>query len=195
MRQSHPDGFSFVQAFRNGEESGFDFFFRTYYKALVFFARQYVKEMAVAEDLVEDAFINVWGKREKMETETGLKNYLYKSVFHGCLRWIERRQSTVHSLTALKSLCETEEKDCSEGMIRAEMLRLLREGIEGLPEQCRKVFVKLFIEGKSVKEAAEELKVTISTVNNQKARGVKLLRERLRDGMLMVVWGMVNGQW
>jgi DNA-directed RNA polymerase specialized sigma24 family protein len=41
------------------------------------------------------------------------------------------------------------------------------------------VFVKLFVEGKSVVEAAAELNVAVSTVKNQKARGIKLLRMRL----------------
>lgn len=136
----------------------------------------------MAEDLVEDAFINVWNKREQLDSECGLKNYLYKTVYHGCLRWLERRESGARSREVYLSLMETEEADCSEMIIKAETLRRLREAMERLPEQCRQVFLKLYVEGKSVQEVAVELRVTESTVYNQKARGVKLLRGRMGNG-------------
>jgi DNA-binding CsgD family transcriptional regulator len=41
------------------------------------------------------------------------------------------------------------------------------------------VFTKLFIEGKSVSETAQEMNIAISTVKNQKARGIKLLKPKL----------------
>ncbi|HEX7845906.1 MAG TPA: sigma-70 family RNA polymerase sigma factor, partial [Chitinophagaceae bacterium] len=128
----------------------------------------------------------VWAKRDQMETEAGLKGYLYKSVYHACLRWLEREKSAARNLAAYKSLNETEDQDCSVGIINAETIRLLHEAIETLPEQCRKIFKRLYVEGKTVKETAAELKLTISTINNQKARGISLLRERLGNGLMLL---------
>lgn len=170
---------SYLNSFRNGKEEGFAYYFQLYHQAVCYFARRYVQDAAVAEDLVEDAFINVWNKREQLDSECGLKNYLYKTVYHACLRWLERRQTRDNGLAQLALLSEQEEPDCCEMIIKAETLRLLREAMERLPEQCRQVFLKLYVEGKTVQETAVELRVTESTVYNQKARGVKLLRGRL----------------
>jgi RNA polymerase sigma-70 factor (ECF subfamily) len=71
------------------------------------------------------------------------------------------------------------EKDCLHGMISAETVRLLYEAINELPAQCKKVFTKLYVEGKSVAEIATEMNVAVSTVKNQKARGIKLLKPKL----------------
>ena len=74
---------------------------------------------------------------------------------------------------------DDEEKDCTENIIRAETLRQVKEAMEQLPAQCKKVFYKLYIEGKTVAETANELHLTVSTIKNQKARGIKLLKLRL----------------
>ncbi|HMK16855.1 MAG TPA: RNA polymerase sigma-70 factor [Chitinophagaceae bacterium] len=184
---------SIMTFFRNGEEEGFNYFFNAYYKAVYFFACKYVKDSAAAEDIVENSFIKLWEKREQMESEAGLRGYLYKTVYHGCLRW-NSRSSMVHSRQKeIVYLSETVEKDCLENIIKAETLRRVKEAMEELPSECRKVFMKLFVEGKSVVEAAAELNVAVSTVKNQKARGIKLLRMRLTSFLFVVfsLWFVV----
>jgi RNA polymerase sigma-70 factor (family 1) len=174
--------YNLLNSFRDVEENAFNYFFNTYYKSVYFFACKYVKEGAVAEDIVENSFIKLWEKREQMESEEGLRGYLYKTVYHGCLRWLERekRREKVYKVSNV-----FEEDGHIENMIRAETLRRVKEAMEELPSECRKVFMKLFVEGKSVAEAAAELKVAVSTVKNQKARGIKLLRMKLGVGFII----------
>ena len=64
-------------------------------------------------------------------------------------------------------------------LLSAETITLLYKAIQQLPSQYQKVFTKLYIEGKSVFETAEEINFTISTIKNQKARGLKLLKPKL----------------
>lgn len=183
MRFNLNDSLQYVLAFQRGEEVGFDYFFHTYHRALVYYARRYVKDLQVAEDLVEDAFIHTWDKRKQFDAEGGIRAYLYRSVYNNCLRWLERegKRDNIHKLyNAEMPVTETEHL---ENMIKSETIRQLNMAMEGLPEQCRKVFVKLFIEGKSVREAAEELSLSISNVKNQKARGIKILKDRLGDSL------------
>ena len=133
----------------------------------------------MVEDIVLDSFVKVWERREMFDSENGMKSYLYKVVYNGCLKEVRRRQSEVRKKTGLAIVSDDLEKDFSENMIRAETLRLVYEAMEKLPSECKKVFVKLFVEGKSVVDAAAELNVAVSTVKNQKMRGIKLLRMRL----------------
>jgi RNA polymerase sigma-70 factor (ECF subfamily) len=169
----------------------FDSFFNSYYKAVYFFACKYVNEGSAAEDIVENSFIKLWEKREQMESEAGLRGYLYKTVYHGCLRWNSRQSMVDRRQKEIVYLSETVEKDCLENMIRAETLRRVKEAMEELPSECRKVFMKLFVEGKSVVEAAAELNVAVSTVKNQKARGIKILRMRLTSFLVFGLWFLV----
>jgi len=179
--------------FKNGHEEGFNYFFRLYYKAVYFFACKYVKDSDVAEDIVENSFIKLWEKREQMESEAGLRGYLYKTVYHGCLRWIENEGRKEKVYRVYKVSMDVEETGHLENMIKAETLRRVKEAMEELPSECRKVFMKLFVEGKSVVEAAAELNVAVSTVKNQKARGIKLLRMKLTSFLFIVfsLWFVV----
>jgi RNA polymerase sigma-70 factor (family 1) len=167
-----------LSAFRNGEEHAFNYFFNAYYKPLYFFAFGYIKDKAVAEDIVSDSFIKVWDKREQFENEVGLKNYLYKTVYNGCMKEVRSQESEVRRKNGLSIVSDKFDRDCFENMVRAETIHLLYEAIEQLPTQCRTVFKKLYVEGRSVAETASEMNLTISTVKNQKARGLKILRPR-----------------
>jgi RNA polymerase sigma-70 factor (ECF subfamily) len=179
MPVRHQTAEEFVKGFQSGEEKAFDFFFRQYYAVLCFYATRYVKDIAAAEDIISEAFIQLWKNREKIATESHLKNYLYKTVYHGCLRWLENEERKASHDKAFAVVAETQENDLTENIIRAETLRQVNEAMDQLPAQCKKVFFKLYIEGKSVNETAEELELTVSTIKNQKARGIKLLRFRL----------------
>ena len=169
-------------SFQYGEEKGFDFFFRAYYKPLCFFANKYTRDMPAAEDVVSEVFIKVWEKRETITSAEGLKSYLYKSVYHGCLRW-KGRESRVGSLksgVSEWSIVNSEfERSYLDNMIRAEVMDEVYRAIELLPKECQKIFTKLFLEGKTVKEIAEELSLSVSTVKTQKARAINFLRSKL----------------
>jgi RNA polymerase sigma-70 factor (family 1) len=168
-----------LSKFKEGDEEAFDAFFNLYHSSFVFFACRYVIKKEVAEDIVADSFVKLWGMREKLSSENELKNYMYKIVYNGSLRWLERQktQSKVYKLYTLKD--PQSDNSYFENLVRSETIRRVHETMHKLPKECKKVFIKLYVEGKSVKETAEELDVAVSTVKNQKARGVKLLRERL----------------
>lgn len=167
-------------SFQTGKEKGFAFFFQSFYKALCFFANRYTRDLPAAEDIVSEAFIRVWEKRERISSVGGLKSYLYTTVYHACLRWIERKRAIVNGKEAM------EERTVLDNMIRAEVMNEILRSIEMLPTECRRIFTKLFLEGKTVKEIAEELSLSVSTVKTQKARALNFLRTKLSPMCLVV---------
>jgi RNA polymerase sigma-70 factor (family 1) len=168
-------------AFHNGEEKVFNFFFREYYAVLCFFANKYVNDPGAAEDMVSEAFIQLWTGREKIKNEDHLKNYLYRAVTNLCFDHKQKIKTKEKYLQVVKSDHEFDENEFNKNIIEAETFRQVKEALDMLPGQCQKIFKKLFIEGRSVKETATELGLTISTVNNQKARGLKIIRGKLSD--------------
>lgn len=65
------------------------------------------------------------------------------------------------------------------GLVAAEISRELLHAINSLPAAGGKVFRLLYVVEKSIKEAAEELNLSISTIKTQKARGLTALKKRL----------------
>lgn len=168
-----------VQSFRKGESSGFDYFFNNLYKPVCLFAFSYVRDKAIAEDIVSISFIHLWNKKTIFETESGIRAYLYKSIYNACIRHNQQKQSRRLHNTAYANQIDTIQQSYIHNIIRAETINFLHKAISHLPAQCSIVFTKLYIEGKTVAETAQEMNIAISTVKNQKARGIKLLKPKL----------------
>jgi RNA polymerase sigma-70 factor (ECF subfamily) len=167
-----------IQSFQKGEEKGFKFFFEQLYPGLCVFAQRYVPDIAIAEDIVSESFVKVWDKHEGFTNATALRSYLYRTVYHGCLRWLEKEKKRMIEVED-KADGEIEEVNYLSNIIRSETIRELYTAMNTLPKECKKVFDLLYVEGKSVKEAAETLAVSVSTVKAQKARGLQLLRLKI----------------
>jgi RNA polymerase sigma-70 factor (family 1) len=168
-----------VQSFRNGESSGFEYFFNNLYKAVYLFAYAYVKDKATAEDIVSISFIRLWNKRQIFKNEQGIRSYLYKTVYNACIRHLQQIQNRNRLNKNYILHINTTDPSFVQNIVKAETIRLLHEAIDHLPSQCKTVFTKLYVEGKSVAETAQEMNLTISTIKNQKARGIKLLKPKL----------------
>ena len=174
--------------FREGNEEGFNYFFNTFYSPLCYFANKYTKNYPAAEELVNDVFLRVWAKRRGFISELGLRSYFYKAVYNSALRWLEKQKK--YNTDIAKQSMATDENLYIANTIKAETLRELYLVINELPPQCRKIFTKLYIEGKTTKETAAELGLAYSTIKAQNARGLSLIKLKLghnHSGSLLVL--------
>lgn len=65
-------------------------------------------------------------------------------------------------------------------IIRAEFYGALHRAIKTLPPECRKIFTMLYIQGKTVREIADETGLAVTTIKTQKARGLAALKKKLK---------------
>jgi RNA polymerase sigma-70 factor (ECF subfamily) len=95
-----------------------------------------------------------------------------------------RRQSVVslESMTDFEWLNVSDDKPSSEAYVAARQeLRLLQAALDALPPRCRQVVLMRKVEGISQKEVAKRMGITIETVENQVAKGMRLLAQALGD--------------
>lgn len=171
-------------AFIDGDEEGLKFYFERFYPSLLLFAKKFLKKPETCEDIVSECFFTIWNKREMFKDEQHLKSYLYKSVYNNCLK--------ANRLRINKELTDTAETadnfDYSSELIKSETLRLLYQAIDSLPAQCKQIFTRLYVEGQTVREAADEMGIAVSTVKAQKARGIILLKAKVGKAGLLLVY-------
>jgi len=169
----------YTLSFQQGEEKGFDFFFRELFPSLCFFANGMVNNKCEAEDIASSAFIKIWKRHSQFDNARNIRSYLYQIVRNDCFKFLqqnERRNSAQKEIEYLTNVDIT--ANCETNIIRAELYNNLYKALNNLPTECRKVFKMLYDEGKSVKEIAKELKVSPSTVKTHKARGLVMLRKK-----------------
>lgn len=165
--------------------------FDKYYQALCYFAFQYVGNDEIAEDVVQDLFTTIIENPKKFDSPSHLRNFLYQSVKNSCLNYLKKNKSHDRYLEFMKNTSQDEE-DYERKIIATEIYKELKLVIESLPSECKKVYELSYFQGKDNNSIAEELGVSINTVKAQKARGKKILKERLKDlyPIFLLLWEM-----
>lgn len=154
------------------DESSFDALFERFYPALCAFTAGWVGDGDAARDVVQDAFAALWEARRGFRSETAVRAYLYRVCRNSAVDMLRRQKtrSDYRSDPGGEDAPETQ-------IIVAELALRLGELIDGLPPETRRVF-RMSIEGKSYKEIARELSISVNTVKNQRIRALKILHSR-----------------
>ncbi|WP_276090489.1 RNA polymerase sigma-70 factor [Pedobacter sp. JY14-1] len=178
---------------RAGDERAFDQLFRRLYPSLCFFARRYVAMPGVAEEVVQDTLFKLWQRRADFEDYRSVRAFLYISTKNGCRDGADTEQRKMQRDNKWYLQQEQYDADTEEQIIQAEVLMEISQAIGLLPEQCRNIMRMSYEQGMSGKEIAEAMQISVSTVNNQKARGILLLRKMLSAKGLAMLMLLVRG--
>ena len=160
------------------EHTHIEYLFRSYYARLCFFATRMTGDAALAEDIVQESFLNCWKTRLNFPHEQVAKSYLYRSVRNACLNHV-RHKEVVKRHASLTHGDEISAGPVIEEIVRAELLGEVHAAIETLPEGCRTILKMAYFEKLRNEEIAGILDVSVNTVKTQKMRAIRLLRMRL----------------
>lgn len=180
------DDFLFMR-FKEGDERAFELIFKSLYNKLVGFCQQFVFEREQAKGIAQESFVNLWLNREKIEKPTGINSFLYTAAKSACLKFI-RHQKVVEKYTDSK-LNEIEKQLQFESLKSfdfnsleyVELDELVLRSIENLPEKCRMVFEKKRFDGKTNQEIAEEMRISVKSVESNMTRALKTLKVDLSE--------------
>lgn len=159
------------------DDNKFYRFYMKYYRILVLYAIRLVSDLSIAEDIVQDAFSNIWERHLSFESELSARSYLYSTVHHLCLD-TRKHQGVVAEFESQVSGDASLTTPDDEEMDKDEVLRRVLEMIDRMPVRQREVFLHL-MEGKKAKEIAEMMNISENTVKMQKKRGIDLMRQKL----------------
>ncbi len=167
----------------------FSSIFNQYYASLVLYAYRLTDNQSAAEDIAEDAFVNLWKKGNSLNQIQSIKAYLYTIARNGCLLWMKQNKREITRNKVAAVLDGSFQRTALENMIFSETMAHIYMAIDKLPNQCRKVFVLHFIEGKKLSEIAEELKISVGTAKTHKIRGIGILRKAL---LTILYWAILT---
>ena len=175
-----------VEELKNGNKNTFERIFKTYYRALCFYAEGMIGEKEAAEDIVSDFFLKLWDNRAIIYITTSLQAYLYKGVHNNCLKYLEHlkvlRQYREHAQYMIdnQDLFQSQTDNNPLTLLTSnETVAEIEKAIDALPAQCKEVFTLARLEGLSYQEIAEKLDISINTVRTQITRAITKLRESL----------------
>ena len=172
----------FLQRFNLKDEQAYHKLFQQFYSYLVLFAERRVENHKVAEDIVQEIFINIWERNKQYNSINGFKAYLYEAVSNRCADYWKHR--AVEEKYMAHVLYEQKLPDFS--VQEEEILRELYAAIGELPQRSQEVIL-LSLEGKKNQEIAQLLNLSVLTVKTHKKNAFRYLKNRLRNLVLLVM--------
>lgn len=174
-------------AIQDGDMRAFEVLFKEHYEALCRFASAYLEDSDEAEEIVQNTFIGIWEKKEKLQIESSVKAYLYRSVRNACLNEIKRLQvRKAHAADVLQGPTGYAEAS-DRPALKQELEDRIQHAIRLLPEQCRLIFQMSRYEELKYQEIADQLGVSIKTVENQIGKALRIMREQLKDYLPLIM--------
>ncbi len=184
--------YKLVRAIQDGRRDLFPDLIKRYEQTLFNFAFKMCGHHSDAEDVVQDAFLNVYKYLDNFRYETKFKNWLYRILTSACIK--KRRQSKFaperelsldEFMPADEASVEKEVPGWAslplDQLLNEELGQLIRDAIVALPEKYRVVVVLRDMEGFSTEETAQILNLTPANVKVRLHRGRLFLRDQLKN--------------
>jgi RNA polymerase sigma-70 factor (ECF subfamily) len=164
-----------------GDSKALKHFFESFYPSVCIFARKYIKDMDVAEDIAQESFMEFWRRREQFYDLKALKGFIYTVARNKCLNQI--KLSSIREDILRNQLFSD---DFFYEMVQEEeTYRILHQAINGLANQSKRIIL-LSLKGYKNSEIAEELDISVNTVKTLKKNAYKELRSKLQDHVFLL---------
>jgi len=171
---------------RQGNKKSFETLFRAYYATLCAFSRKYVKDPDDCEEIVQGFFLKLWDKREELEINLSVKNYLFSSIRNRCLNHIKHEKIKQEYSTEILGN-PTASIDTTNFIMEVDLVEKIERSIAALPDRRREIFTLSREQGLKYREIAEKLGISIKTVETQMGQALKDLRENLKEYQQLLV--------
>lgn len=174
------------------DHKSFKRLFYEFYPSLCVYAGRYILSTDTCEDIVQDVFFNIWEKRKTLNIHSSFRNFLITSVRNSCTNYIRKQSSYDKYLENYTSTSSSQSPLPDEIYTTNELNDMIASALEKLPTNIQDVFHLSRNENMTYKEIAEEMNISIKTVESYISKALKLLRVELKDYLPLVLVLFLN---
>jgi len=176
---------------QKGNEEAFTLLFNQFNLSLCSYSYRIVNNDSDAREVVHNTFCKIWDNRKTIEINESLKAYLYRSVYNNSITLLRKRKQyakyTQQGLVDLYFERIIQNPHAELKIIDSQTRKIILSAIDELPKRCREIFLKCKIGGLSYPETAEDLGISVKTVEAQMSTALKRLRKSLDWLLLMLI--------
>jgi RNA polymerase sigma factor (sigma-70 family) len=173
------NGASSYHRFLEGDDQALEEIVELYNKKLILFLNIHVHNLAVAEDLAADTFLELIVKKPRFNHGSSFKTYLFKIGRNNALDFL--RKQNRHLSVPLDDLQLEDQGLFVEELIRDEQRQELLRAIDGLHPDYRDVLHLLYFEDLSYGDAATVMKRSMKQINNLAYRAKNALKAAMKQ--------------
>lgn len=175
-----------------GQQNALDQLFRRYYSRLFSYSYQITNDTLASEDIVQELFFQLWVTREKLPEIKSVHAYLKIAIMHHSIDHL--RKNKFGKVIPLESIELIENQNLYSELhqyqqdlfIERELSKAIQQSIEALPEQCRMVFKLSRTFGLKNAEIADQLGISVKTVEKHMTKALAHLRNDLKKFLALL---------
>lgn len=190
--ENDPDVQLMLAVQRSNDEAAFEALFRKHIRQVAGFAASFVGSRARAEEIAQEAFVQVYRARQRYRPQARFATWLYRIVSNLCVSEVRRAEHRGVRVTRGGAddprretdpdfLPDESTRSGEEDLLAREDMARIRGLVERLPEQQRAAVLLARVEGLSYEEVAQSLGCSVSAVKSLIHRATVSLRNGLRD--------------
>ena len=183
-----------LERLKNDDEAAFKVLFNDFYSKLYYFVLEFVPLKDVAENIVQDTLVTLWNKRNELKDDSNLTSYLFTVAKNNALKKLREKK---YSQKLFSNAIDVGELDLNVETLSTvdtsvyafmDIEQIIQETLASLPPQCRKVFELSRFQEMKNREIAEELDISIKTVEKHISKGIKTFKVALKDYLPLVAY-------
>ena len=170
---------------RASDEKALDELMHQMHPVLLRYSTQMVGDRDAAYDILQEAFITIWGNRNTLDADKSLKALLYRIVYTRSLNYnrMKRREHDAHSALATEN--SPEQASLAEQVDAQRLGEMMHRWIAELPPRRQEAFRLSRFEGLSHQEIATVMNLSAQTVTKHIQQALQFLRDQLKTYQAM----------
>ncbi|NML23561.1 sigma-70 family RNA polymerase sigma factor [Pseudoflavitalea sp. G-6-1-2] len=177
-KKDHQDTPELLEQLGSGSHSAFSLLFNRYKHRVYSNALLFTTSTNIAEEIVQDVFLQIWKSREKVAAVTDWDAYLFIITRNAVYRSLhaQAQQSKKHKAWQEQTADTEHEDNLLSTILEKDYNRLLQRAIQQLPPQQLQVYVLIRQQGLSRAEAADRLGLQPETVKRHLSLATRTIR-------------------
>ena len=169
------------------DRKNYEQIFRNHYSELCSYANNFMDDLDDAEEIVQEVFVKVWEIRNEINISNSVRAYFFRSVRNACLN--KKKHIKIREEYKEHNEREIDSNFVDlENIIDASELELkIRNSIDKLPTERRKIFIMSRYDELKYQEIADKLNISVKTVENQMGSALKFLRNELSEYIKILI--------
>lgn len=175
------------KAFESNVNQGIELLFRYYYRPLCSHAVRFVSSREIAEDIVSDIFFKFHTEKIFLVVKTSFRAYLFTSVRHRAFDYVNMELKRTSSMQVAEFVAIKPDQQPDQITQYEDLYNDVENAVNSLPFKRRRIFVMHRFEGKRHQEIADELNLSLRTVEAQMFQATHQVRAMIRDKWFMLL--------
>lgn len=175
------------------DKQAFSRIYDKYHRLIYVTALDYLKDSVLAEEVVQQTFLDLWENAAHLSIHVNLRNYLYTMAKNLILKTIRQKNKDVELAYELQIIQRTARSDLRDKLIAEKNYMELYKAINKLPEKSRKVCLMKLKSDMDNETISRQLGISVKTVKNNYSNALRFLKHYLKGKIAYLIICIIIG--